>query len=127
MRTAPIYQAIAQTAQARKNCIDSGNEVWKDKHTDTLDELEKLLPSGSGIDTGTTIDRDKTTNEKIVLKTSYHHMDGNGSYDGWTYHEVIITPSFDEINIRITGLNRNDIKDYLYEVYEYALSQATTI
>lgn len=67
------------------------------------------------------IDRDKTTGSKIVLTMSYHHMDEGGYYDGWTDHTITITPSFDGIDIAIGGRNRNDIKDYLHEVYYYAL------
>jgi len=100
-----------------------GNKEWEDKHGDILDSIEKILPRGSGIDSGTTIDREKTTRSKIVLNTSYHHMDTNGYYDGWTEHTVIVTPSFDGIDIRITGRNRNDIKDYLHEIFDHALSQ----
>lgn len=121
MRRSPIYQVIARAAQARKNCIKSSNEVWKIKWTEKLNEIEKLLPSGSGIDTDTKIDLDKTTSEKIVLKVSYHHMGEDGGYDGWTDHELIITPSFDGFNIRITGRNRNEIKDYLHELFSDAL------
>lgn len=122
-----IYQAIAATAQAKKNCIDTGNEIWEDKHNETLEELEKLLPSGSGIDTGTTINIEKTTDKKIVLKTAFHHMDEIGGYDGWTEHEITITPNFNGINIKVSGRNRNDIKEYLHEVFSNTLSQATTL
>tara|TARA_R110000868_G_scaffold96843_3_gene266311 strand:- start:2456 stop:2845 length:390 start_codon:yes stop_codon:yes gene_type:complete len=122
-RTAPIYQVIAGRTEAIKSCIKTGSKEWEDKHGEILDAIEKDLPRGSGIDSGTTIDRELTTRSKIVLKTAYHHMDTNGYYDGWTEHTVIVTPSFDGIDIRITGRNRNDIKDYLHEIFDHALSQ----
>jgi hypothetical protein len=123
MRTAPIYQVITSRAEAIKSCIKTGNKEWENKHGEILDSIEKDLPRGSGIDAGTTIDREQTTRNKIVLNTAFHHMDTNGYYDGWTEHTVIVTPSFDGIDIRITGRNRNDIKDYLHEIFDDALSQ----
>lgn len=123
MRTAPIYQVIAMKTAALNNCIKTGNKEWEEKHGDALDDLEKELPRGSGIDAGTTIDREKTTKNKVVLKTEFHHMDENGYYDDWTTHTVIITPSFDGIDIRITGKNRNEIKDYLNELFHQSLIQ----
>ena len=53
-------------------------------------------------------------------------MDDAGFYDGWTGHTITITPSFSGINLRISGPNRNDIKDYLYETFDYALSRDVT-
>lgn len=51
-------------------------------------------------------------------------MDENGFYDGWTEHQVIITPDLQfGFNLRITGLNQNDIKDHLYELFDDALRQ----
>ena len=123
MRTAPIYQVIASRTEAIKSCIKTGNKEWENKHGEILDSIEKDLPRGSGIDAGTTIDRKQTTRNKIVLNTAFHHMDTNGYYDGWTEHTVIVTPSFDGIDIRITGRNRNDIKDYLHELFDHVLSQ----
>ena len=123
MRTAPIYQVIAIKTEAMKDCIKTGKKDWGDKHGEILNSIEKDLPRGSGIDAGTTIDREQTTRNKIVLNTAFHHIDTNGYYDGWTEHTVIVTPSFDGIDIRITGRNRNDIKDYLHEIFDHALSQ----
>lgn len=41
-----------------------------------------------------------------------------------TFHRVIVTPSLvSEIHLRITGPNRNDIKDYLAELYQSALTE----
>jgi hypothetical protein len=92
-----------------------------------IKEMVDALPSGSGIDCGTTLERDDCKPGKLVLSLSYHHMAESGMYDGWTEHKVIVTPSFDGIDMRITGPNRNDIKDYLYEVYHYALTQEISI
>ena len=45
-------------------------------------------------------------------------MDEHGSYDEWTDHTVIVTASLIHgLNIKITGRNRNDIKEYLRDVF----------
>jgi hypothetical protein len=81
-----------------------------------------MLPSGSGIDSGTKIDLDKSHAEKIIFYFGFHHMDENGFYDGWTEHTLVVTPSFTGINLRIGGRDRNQIKEYLYDTYDYALT-----
>ena len=117
-------EKIAQAIQARTNCEQSGNIEWYKRWTDTLEKIAKdILPSGAGIDCGTTIDLDRSKPERLVLVTSYHHMNDGGCYDGWTEHEVIITPSFvGGLAVRITGRDRNQIKDYLADVFSVALS-----
>ncbi len=127
-----LYQVIASTIQAKENCSKSGNHEWYSRHEDTLADIERNeLPSGSGIDCGTRIILDECTPNKIVLGLQYHHMNDNGFYDGWTEHRVIVTPSLsNDINIKITGRDRNQIKDYLADVYlnvmestEYSIKQ----
>ena len=54
---------------------------------------------------------------KIVISFGFHHMDENGMYDGWTNHDLIIRPDFDGFKIKITGRDRNCVKDYLYELF----------
>ena len=119
------YQRIAQLLQARQNCQESLNTEWFIKHTDSIEEIVKNnLPSGSGIDAGVILDFDESNPEKIVLLTSYHHMNENGYYDGWSDHKVIVTPSLAfGVNMKITGRNRNGIKEYLYDVFESCLNE----
>lgn len=120
---AKLYQQIARIVEARLNCIERGND-WSLKHEDTLSEINDLLPSGSGIDTGTKIDLDESKPNRLVFNFSYHHMNDDGMYDGWTDHQVIVTPSLSfGFDLRISGRNRNDVKDYLHEVYQSALSE----
>jgi hypothetical protein len=113
-----LIRLIASTIEAHKNCVRSGNVEWEAKHAERLRECEKLLPSGSGFDSGTTIDIERSKPQKILLHTSFHHMDESGGYAGWTEHDVIVTPAFDGIDLRITGPNRNDIKEYMHEVFQ---------
>lgn len=120
-----LYSELALAIQARKNCEQSipPNTEWFGKWTARIRELEQLLPSGSGIDSGTTIDIGASHAEKLIMYAPFHHMNDAGYYDGWTEHTITVTPSFSGINIRVSGRNRNDIKDYLCDTYHHALTQ----
>lgn len=112
-----VYQRIAELLQAIENCEQSGNTEWKGKHEDILAYVMEFAPSGSGIDNGTKLGDDSKP-ERLVFRCSYHHMNDAGMYDGWTDHSIIVTPSLVfGFNVRITGKDRNGIKDYLGEVY----------
>jgi len=115
-----IYQLLATKLDARARCLEKGNTEWFAHHeVAILDIMRDTAPSGSGIDNGTSIDLDKSTGNRLVFDMSFHHMDENGMYDGWTDHTIIVKPSliFD-IDVKISGRNRNNIKDYLHdEVY----------
>jgi hypothetical protein len=119
--TLSIVEAIAHTVSAYHASILRGSS-WAEKHAATLQRLAKELPSGSGIDCGTEVDQ-RSTADRIVLTLSFHHMNESGMYSGWTSHEIIITPSFiGRFSLRITGRDRNQIKEYLSDVYSHALS-----
>lgn len=123
---APLYQLIANAVVARRNCIASDNHEWLHRWDVQLDRIERNhLPSGSGIDGGTTIDREVSNESKIVLRTSFHHMTEHGMYDGWTDHLIVIEATMlSGFHIkRVSGRNRNDIKDYLAEVFDAALRE----
>lgn len=118
-----LYSELAAAIQARKNCEEKNNTVWNGKWAERIRELSKLLPHGSGIDGDCYVDHEASHAEKIVIQTQFHHMNDNGFYDGWTDHTIIVTPSFRGINLRISGRDRNQIKEYLYATFNYALSQ----
>ena len=91
-----------------------------------FDKLEKLvennLPSGSGFDSGTEfIENESEWNKKLVFKTSFHHLNENGYYIKWTDHKIIITPRFSGIDIKVTGQNYNNIKEYISEMFLISL------
>jgi hypothetical protein len=120
-----IAAHIASLVTARDNCIASGNTEWKLRHERLLTALAtEYLPSGSGWDLGTTIDLDRSSEDCLIFQGQYHHMNSDGFYDGWTRHEIWVRPRFEGFNIRITGRNRADIKEYLHELFDVALRQA---
>jgi hypothetical protein len=125
MRDRTVLQHIASSV-ARLNCIPSSKTTWENRHEAMIEYLVKNhLPSGSGFDSGTQIDLDKSTGDKLLVSTSFHHMNEGGHYDGWTEHVITVTPAFDGFNLRIGGRDRNDIKDYIGDSFHHDLS--TTI
>jgi len=125
-----LYQQIASNVDIIKRAekaIAEGNDIerhqsWLDPAEERLKNLVDELPSGSGIDTGTKIVLDECTKDKLVFEFGFHHMNDGGMYDGWTEHKLVVTPCFSGINLKITGRDRNQIKEYLYDTYSYALS-----
>ena len=124
----PLYQQLAQLVGARLRCLASAKDPpqrheWFHKHEDKILVLVKEhMPSGSGFDNGTKIDLDRSTEERLVFATAFHHMDENGFYDGWTDHTVTVRGSLAfGFRLTISGRDRNQIKDYVHESFEHAL------
>jgi hypothetical protein len=120
-----LYQEIALLLEARVNCERSGNTEWFERHTDRIERLVKeYMPSGNGIDCGTTIDLAESKPDRLIFRYDFHHMTDNGFYAGWTSHKCVVKPSLAfGFQLHITGRDRNAIKDYFYEVYDFALRQ----
>jgi hypothetical protein len=118
----PLYQELAQLVAARLRCLADVNP-WAEKHEQRIMNLvSEYMPSGSGFDNGTLLDWELSNGNKLVFTTSYHHMNDTGMYDGWTEHDVIVKPDLQfGFELCISGHNRNDIKDYIAEAFEYAL------
>lgn len=124
-RKIEVYKSIASKMQAIWNCNKSGNTEWENRHADAIEEICKNeMPSGSGIDSGTKFDFERSTPDKLVFNVSYHHMNDGGYYDGWTEHNITVRPSLAfGFELSISGPNRNDIKEYLSQTYSLALEE----
>ena len=116
-----VYQGIANKLQAiaylenKNSCL---NKQFIDIHQDAIDEIMSTAPSGSGFDSGTELNREETRCNRLVFNTSFHHMNECGMYSGWSEHSVIVTPDLTtDIDIRVTGRNRDEIKDYIAETF----------
>lgn len=117
--TRKFYSELAQTIQWYNDTLDGTKDEWNHIAEHDILNLEKQLPSGSGINNGSKVNLKLSTSQKIVIDTAFHHMDENGYYDGWTEHKIIITPCLKYgYNIKVTGRNRNQIKDYLYDLFD---------
>ena len=127
MTNKPLYVLLASTLDAKKRCATNGNSVWFERLDDRITALVKEhMPSGSGFDSGTTLDEDRSTVDRLVFITSVHYMDESGCYDGWTEHTVTVRPSLVHgFHLTIGGRNRNDIKDYIAEVFRQCLTIQT--
>lgn len=116
-----VAQKIATALQAKENCRKNGNDAWYDNWSTVLEDIESnWLPSGSGFDAGTTIEQHKCKLDRIVLATSYHHMNEHG-YTKWTEHEVWVVPTFAGFDVIVKGQNYNNIKDYILQTFYDAL------
>ena len=117
-----LYAAIAQTIAALQTCIQWETDGKGDyaqaigNHQTRLQTLEDCLPAGSGYDRGSSIDLDKSTGDKLVLHTAFHHMDQHGGYTQWTEHTITVRPSLIHgFELTVSGRNVNGIKDYIAE------------
>lgn len=117
-----IYSQIARTQTAINNCIKAGNLEWQYLHEEALEELMKGTPSGSGFDSGTKLCM--ASDKAIIFETSFHHMNQDGYYEGWTDHKITVLPNlFSGIELKISGKNKNDIKSYIADVFIEWLTQ----
>lgn len=87
-----LCKAIVQSNDIVRSSATTEN-VW-DQHDDILDFIEQeLLPSGSGFDSGTKINREKTTDTRIVLDTAVHPLTDAGYYTAWKHFSIIVSAS----------------------------------
>ena len=127
-----VYQKLAKAFVAYHNCQNNHGRLavehyaeWVDIWRDRIDTIMREdFPSGSGVDTGTLFDWEFSKKNRLVLSLSFHHMNGDGYYDGWTEHKIVITPDLaDGFEIKVTGQNRNDIKSYLADLIHGVLTK----
>jgi hypothetical protein len=120
-----VYECIARAIVARNNCQQNGNTEWHTEHTNRIERLIRdHLPHGSGFDNGTSIDWTKSTGERLIFNTAFHHMDEHGSYCGWSDHSVIVNPSLCYgFDVRVTGRGRRGIKEYIGDAFHSALDE----
>ena len=53
-------------------------------------------------------------------------MNDDGYYDGWTDHILTVTPNLGGYpDMKISGRDRNNIKEYLYDTLSYILCDKT--
>lgn len=132
VRRKPLYLALAIYLQ-RINTLEQFGAIASRRQRQMLDDLQihaawlakEHLPSGSGFDSGTELltssENFKGRLGSLVFSTSFHHMDQNGGYDGWTEHMVVVKPDWEGFNIRCTGPNRNAVRDYVEDTFYNAL------
>jgi len=124
-----LYKALVRNICNYKHHMEQGNQELADKFEDEVIRLAKEhLPSGSGFDAGTHVDIEKSTEEKLVITTDFHHMDEHGGYDGWSSDiKVIVRASLAwDYRITVTGIRHKDrwhMQDYVLDTFTYALNK----
>jgi hypothetical protein len=121
-----IFMMLASAVVARNNCIHSKNDEWQNRWETRIENIVKqYMPSGSGFNDGVEFNMEVSDSNMLVFTTSFHHMDENGFYDGWTDHVIKVTPSFigSGFDIKVSGRNKNDIKEYISETFANALTE----
>lgn len=98
-----------------------------EKVFETKETIKKIVkdhfPSGSGFDAGTSFSFKESSEKKLVFETSFHHMDEYGGYCGWSEHAVSVYPDLAlSFCLKVSGPNKNNIKEYIEEVFHEALS-----
>lgn len=136
MHEQSIVQLIASTCD-QIHQLQKGNSFGNTPHIKAITQQKLLqcntilnylednfLPSGSGFDQASTIDRVSSGLKRVVIDTSFHHMDEYGFYDRWTYHSVHCIPDFSTYGFRllIKGNNYKNIKDYIADAYHPILT-----
>lgn len=127
--TYPIYKQIAILVEAIKNCNEKDNSEWAKEHKNYIEKIVKnQMPSGAGFDSGTRFNFDESTPDKLVFNTSFHHMDENGCYSGWTDHKVVVKPSLSRnFDLKISGRNYKDIKEYIADIFDDTLNKVAEV
>lgn len=128
---AMLVQNLAQILAALR-AFDEGralNPAFKTIWEDRLETLAALLPSGSGIDSGVTIDRDASNGDRVVLDVPYHEMNDVGMYVGWINYRITARADLQTgVDLEIRRNNRrvsdNDPHaDYLGDLFADCLKQ----
>lgn len=131
MQRSLAYQ-LSSLLAAAQHCAGEADRLARSGHESSADHFatqaaehlanlaalcEDHLPHGSGFDAGSQLDTRASNPERLVFLTSFHHMDENGTYDGWTDHTVTVRPSFTGFDVKVSGRDRNDIRDYIAELF----------
>lgn len=90
--------------------------------TALTDFVREWLPSGSDIDDGVVVDYTRCRPDRLYIHVSYHHTNEADFYMGCSYHTIVVRPTWDGIELRITGENYRGIKEYLGELFMDALT-----
>lgn len=124
----PLYRILATLVEQHARCTsEHANESQRAHAPAVRSRIAGLvgnhMPSGGGVDCGTVLDLDASRPNRLVFCVQFHHMNIFGVYAGWTSHDVVLTPDLASgFNLRITGPNRNDVKDDLADLFHHCLS-----
>lgn len=126
------YQILASAFRAWQNLQNSGgNPLMHEVKIETI--MKKYAPNGLGIDNGIEFSFLESGKNLLVFEFGFHHLDGNGSYVGWSKHKLSVTPDlafgfnlqFESDYSAIESLDGVD--EYLYDLFSYWLKSEIEI
>lgn len=117
-----VINKIAQAVVAYHAHKNAGNLRMAEEAEDRVREMAKeFLPSGSGINNGTTVNLIKSNAYILEMFCIFYHIE-NGTYGPRTGHRIIASASLASgFLLTITGEDYNGIKEYLYDTFRQAL------
>ena len=123
-----IYQQAANCVQVLNgDARQELRDIWREM----LSRINKQLPHGSGFDNGSRVNLDKSTPDKLVIDSAFHHMDENGYYCGWSNLTYTVTPSLlfgIDIRLNCHGSRlANRDRDYLVECMHHAITRDSPV
>jgi hypothetical protein len=86
------------------------NERGSIDQSGRLRALERMLPSGSGFDSGCKVEYSRcrfsrTGNlRSLAIRCDFHPMDENGYYMGWQHILAIVIPTFDGFDLSVRNV-----------------------
>ena len=83
-----------------------------DTQAKILSLVNRTIPHGSGIDAKWDFEFKGDT---LICRNSYHNMDENGYYDGWT--DFVLKVNLSDFSLKVSRM-RDDIGDYLWEFFD---------
>jgi len=103
MKAKTLVQLLAEAYAARNSCWRLFGSAGFNRWEDRIERAERLLPSGGGFDSGTTCDglQSVVGAERLVFRTSYHHMAATGHYTGWSEWLITVTPDWSGVTVRV--------------------------
>lgn len=118
----PLYSLLASAVKQYR----SDNPIFEEKGEETIRQImDSFAPSGSGFDSGISLDLERSKVDRLVFSADFHHMDDNGYYCGWSHHTVVVTPTllWDTPVLRVTGRDKRQIKEYIGDVFHEFLNE----
>jgi len=117
-----IYQELATLTDARLRCIQMDNKEWEEKHTEKIEEMVKRFPIDDPI-----FDFYESNGQKLVIHSSYHHMNENGFWDGYSDFTIKVTSDL-MFGFKLSILGKfprkyESTKDYLHELISSELDK----
>ena len=127
-----VAEELSGIIPAYRRCVADGNEKWENRHGSILGWIkDQFLPQGSGFNSGTFYDTERSNRDRLVFTTWFYHMNQWGMYTHCREYTVKVTPCFgpgDKFDVEVHGVGRgwqrdHAIMDYIGEVFYRALEQ----